>query len=57
MYCIEGVVNTAQCTATIFSFIVLPRIWVLGHEYADLILLRGLFFKARGFAFLYLILY
>ena len=35
LYCIEGVVTAAQCTATVSKSIVLPRIWALGREYAD----------------------
>ena len=35
LYCINGVVIAAQCTATFLRSIVLPRIWVLGREYAD----------------------
>jgi hypothetical protein len=36
LYCIEGVVIAAQCTATFSRSIVLPRILVLlGHEYAN----------------------
>ena len=37
LYCIcfDGVVIAAQCTATFLRSIVLPRIWVLGREYAD----------------------
>ena len=35
LYFINGVVIAAQCTATIFRSIVLPRIWVLGREYVD----------------------
>ena len=35
LYCIEGVVIAAPCTATFSRSIVLPRIWVLGREYAD----------------------
>ena len=41
LYCIDGVVIAAQWTATFLRSIVLPR---LGREYADYILLRGLFF-------------
>jgi hypothetical protein len=32
----------------LFRSVVLPRIWVLGREYADKILLRGIFFQAWG---------
>jgi hypothetical protein len=36
LYCIDGVVIVAQCSATFLRSIVLPRIWVLlGREYAD----------------------
>jgi hypothetical protein len=36
LYCIEGVVFAAQCTATFSKSIALPRIWVLlGREYTD----------------------
>ena len=31
----DGVVIAAQSTATFLRSIVLPRIWVLGREYAD----------------------
>ena len=48
LYYIDGVVIAAQCTATFSRSIVLPRIRVLGSEYADYIFLRGLFFQARG---------
>ena len=46
--CFDGVVIAAQSTATFLRSIVLPRIWVLGREYADYILLRGLVFQALG---------
>ena len=35
LYCFDGVVIAAQCTATFLRSIVLPRIQVLGREYAD----------------------
>ena len=34
-FCTDGVIIAAQCTATFLRSTVLPRIWVLGHEYAD----------------------
>ena len=33
--CFDGVFIAAQCTATFLRSIVLPRIWVLGCEYAN----------------------
>ena len=35
LFFFEGVVIAAQCIATFLRSIVLPRIWVLGCEYAD----------------------
>ena len=35
LYCIVGVVVSARRTATFSRSIALPRIWVLGREYAD----------------------
>ena len=36
LYCIDGMVIAAQCTATFSRSIVIPRIYVLlGREYAD----------------------
>ena len=33
--CFDGVIIAAQCTATFLRFIVLPRNWALGREYAE----------------------